>query len=101
MNIVATFGPKSELPLAMQPRQGPFHDPTVDPQSAAMLRAAPGQERLDPAATQPPTLGLRVIASVAIQPVGTAARPTRLAAHRRDRPGHGPPLRALLGGRRR
>ncbi len=45
-----------------------------------MLRTAPRQERFDPASSQPAPLRFRVIASVAIQAVRTAARPTRLAA---------------------
>ena len=104
MNIGSTVGPNPKFPLRMQPRQRPLHNPTVDPQPAAMLRTAPRQKRLDPVPAQPAPLRFRVIAPVAIQAVRTAARPTRLAAYRRDRLDQPPQLRDLIhvgGGRRR
>ena len=88
----------------MQPRQRPLHNPTVDPQPAAMLRTrpAPGTARSVP--SQPAPLRFRVIAPVAIQAVRAAARPTRLAAYRRDCLDQPPQLCDLIhvgGGRRR
>src|SRR3954451_2357870 len=84
MNVVATVRPEPELPLAVQPRQGPLHDPTVDPQPAAVLPATPPQEGPDPEPAQPPPQRLGVVGPVAIEAVGAAAGPTRLAAHRGD-----------------
>src|SRR3954447_8266986 len=104
MNIVPTIRPKPELPLAVQPRQGPLHDPTVDPQTAAMFPAALPQERLDPEPTQPPPHRLGVVGPVAIEAVRAAAGPTRLAAHRGDGPDQTPYLRHFIdvgGGRGR
>ena len=54
--------------------------------------------------SQPAPLRFRVIAPVAIQAVRAVARPTRLAAYRRDRLDQPPELRDLIhvgGGRRR
>src|SRR5256885_597005 len=104
MNIAPTFGPNPEFPLAMQPRQGPLHDPTVDPQPTAVLPAALPQPRLDPEPTQPLPLWLGVIAPVAVQAVRAAARPTRLAAQRWNGSDQPPQLRDLIevgGGHRR
>src|SRR5262249_25305602 len=103
MNIISAFGPNPELPLRMQPRQRPLHDPTVDPQSAAMLGAAPPEERLDPRRRQHPPMRLRVRAPIAIQPIGPPARATRLTPYRRDGLDQAPQLRGLIdvrGGRR-
>ena len=104
MNIDSTVGPNPEFPLRMQPRQRSLHNPTADPQPAAMLRTAPRSRTARSRAVAASTLRFRVIAPVAIQAVRAAARPTRLAAYRRDRLDQPPELRDLIhvgGGRRR
>ncbi len=61
-----------------------------------MLGPALGQDRGDPALSQPTAVSLAVIAAVAVELIGAAARAAPLAAHGRDRLDQGTQLSRVM-----
>ena len=84
MNTGPTFVAHIEPAKSMQPRQRTFHDPARAAQAAAMGRPALGELRVDPPVMQGVTVGLRIVAPVALDQVGFAAGPTWTATQRRN-----------------
>ena len=82
----------AELP---EPGQRPLNDPPVHPQPAAMRCTPPGDHRRDVTRTQGLPACLRVIGTVCIQPLGSAARMTAFASDRRHGVHPWQPLRHL------
>ena len=72
-------------PVLVQPGQRPLHQPAGLPQAAAVVGPLLGQHRLDPHQPQPLPVRLRVVRPVALQGVGPAPRPARLAGDRGQR----------------
>jgi hypothetical protein len=70
-------------PEAMQPGDGPLHEPTAFPQAAAVLPAPLPQNRRDPQPAQQLPQRLGGVAGVALQAVGEFPLRPRLTADRR------------------
>ena len=79
-----------------EPGQRPLNDPPVHAQPATMLCTPPGDHRRDVARTQGLPACLRVIGTVRIQPLGSAARMTAFASDRRHSVHQGQPLRHIM-----
>jgi hypothetical protein len=71
-------------PPAAQPRQRPFHPPSVPSQPGRRLDPTPRDPRSDPTTPQPGTVGLAVIALVRMDLGGSDAPPPRRPADWRD-----------------
>ena len=67
----------------MEPGEGALDDPAVAAQAGAVLGLAAGDDRCDPSLSQLPAVALGVVAAVAEELVGSAARSTDEAAHGR------------------
>ena len=67
----------------MEPGEGALDDPAVAAQAGAVLGLAAGNDRCDPSLSQLPAVALGVVAAVAEELVGSAARSTEDAAHGR------------------
>src|SRR5262245_35479273 len=65
---------------AVQPGDGPLHEPAEHAQPAAVLPAALGQDRDDPQPAEQLPHWLGVVPPVALQPLRLPALGTRLAA---------------------
>ena len=89
MDVIAPLVAGDEAAEASEPGQGPLDHPTVSAEAIGALDAAPGDAGAyaAPAAVvaAPPVIE----ALVAVQLVGTAARPATTAAHRRHGVEHG------------
>jgi len=68
----------------VEPGYRTLHYPPVDAQSADMACKALCQDGLNSQGAQHPTMSPRVIGSVTLNPVWSAARPAPLATHRRN-----------------
>jgi len=68
----------------MQPGQGSFDHPAINAQAAAMGRVALGQEGLNASLSQPVPIRSRVVAAIALNAFGPAARSAQLAPHWRN-----------------
>lgn len=101
MNIGATFVSDPQSTVLEQPRNGPFHGPAMNAQSAAVFRPTPCQDGDNMSLTQLATVGLRVIGSVPLDTVRTAAGPSPLACDRGNRIDQRQQLRDIvaIGGR--
>lgn len=85
MHVSAVLPANGEAFVGVQPGEGPLHRPAHRAQPRAVRRAAAADDRADPASTQPPTIGVVVIASVAEHRHGPATWSAAAAADRRDR----------------
>lgn len=82
MDIVATIVSCSEASKLMEPRQCSFHRPAKDAESAAVLRVAFRQHRLDAAPSKRLPVGFGIIPPVSLHGVWPFARTARFAADR-------------------
>jgi hypothetical protein len=82
VNVRPLFVAHPQPPELIQPGEGPFHDPSPSPQSAAMFGVALRKKRDDASVTQTLPDGLRVIARVPVRipddAVGVPALPVSL-----------------------
>lgn len=85
VNIIAAFIANAQPTKLMHPTQRPFHHPAVLAPPAAMRRVPLGDDRLDPESAQGLAVWLRIIAPIALHPLGAATRMTDLASHRGNR----------------
>ena len=69
----------------MEPRDRPFHNPTIATQPTPVGRAATRDMGTNAAATQAAAVRLGVVGPIGVQRLRTTARPARLASDRRDR----------------
>src|SRR5215213_973212 len=89
VDVVAALVAGDEAAEAAEPGVGPLDLPAVPAEAVARLDAAPGETRDDPAPAAVVPAAEVVVALVAVQLAGPAARPSRLAAYRRHRVEHG------------
>ena len=89
VDVVAALVAGDEAAEAAEPGVGPLDLPAVPAEAVARLDAAPGETRDDPAPAAVVPAAAVVVALVAVQLAGPAARPSRLAAYRRHRVEHG------------
>jgi len=82
MNVGAPFVAHAQSPKLMQPTAGAFDDPTVDAQSASVLRVTLGQERLDSTLPQGLAVRLRVVGAIGVRTFGAAFGRAGLSANR-------------------
>jgi len=82
MDIGAAFVSYAESTKLMEPRQGSLNDPAVYAQLAPVPDAATGQDRLDAQVHERIAVPLGIIGTIALNPVGMAARPAALAGDR-------------------
>ncbi len=101
MNAGATFIAHGEPAKPMQPRERAFDDPAGPAQPTAMGRPALGERRPDAPRPERQSMGLRVIAAIALDHVGFAARPAVGPAQRRNGVDQGQELRYVVPVRRR
>ena len=96
VRVVAPLVTRTQAAVLMQPRQRPFHHPAKHAQAAAVGRSTPGQHRLDAPLANSPAVGLRVVASVALEALRSAARPAGFAAHAGNRVNQWQQLRDIV-----
>lgn len=85
VDVGTAFVAHAEPAVLVQPAVGTLDDPSVDPQAAAVIGAAAGQDRLDAAGTQLAAVRLRVVGAIALDPLGAVAGSADLASHGRHR----------------
>lgn len=86
MNAGPTFITNRESPETMQPRERSFNDPPRATEAAAVATAISiRDQRRDPALPQLGPMAFRIVAAVALEHVGAAARWSRAAANWRHR----------------
>jgi hypothetical protein len=103
VNARASFVPDREAAKPVQPREGTLHDPARAPEPAAVAAIAIGNQRGDAALSELVAMPLRIVAAVALHPVGFAARWSGAPADRRHRINEVQQLRDVgpIGGRQR
>ena len=84
MDVVASFVANGETPIAMEPRVRPFDNPATDAQAAAIRRSATSEDRDNALGMQAIAVRLRVVAPIALERIGAAARPAGPSAYRRQ-----------------
>ena len=82
MDVRSAFGAHPQAAELTEPGQRPLNDPPVHAQPVAMLCTPSGDHRRDVARTQGLPVCPRVIGTVRIQPLGSAARTTAFASDR-------------------
>ena len=85
MNVGASFIPKPETAILMNPTDRPLHYPAKLPQAAAMLGPLLGQQRIDSQLTEALAVRFGVIRPVPQHGVGTTLGMPRLAGYWRNR----------------
>jgi hypothetical protein len=81
VQIRSPFIPNTQATKLMQPGQRSFHYPAIDAQAAPVGCAAAGQHGLDMSVSQPPAVGIRVIATIPLQTLGTPPGTTAFTSH--------------------
>src|SRR5260221_14157847 len=85
MDVVASFVPDGQAPIAMEPGVRAPDDPATDAQAAAMRRPPTGQDRDDALGVEAIAMRLGVIAAVALERIRATAGPAAPAADGRQR----------------
>jgi hypothetical protein len=80
----------------MQPGKGAFDDPARTSEPTAVRRSALGQFGVDPAAMQVVTMGLRIVAPIALNQSGFPHRSAGTPAEQRPRVDQRQPLRDVV-----
>src|SRR5688572_26712927 len=101
MNAGPTFIAHREPAKPMQPGERALDDPASTAQPTAVRRAALGERRADAPGPERQSMGLRVIAAIALDHVGFAARPAVGPAQGRNGIDQGQQLRYVVPVRRR
>ncbi len=81
MNVGPPLVADAQPAELMQPSQGSLNHPTIDPEAAAVLGEALGQDRLDSQRAQCFSVRLRMISSVSLNLVRSPARPPSPASN--------------------
>jgi len=89
MDIRATLVTDGQAAEAMQPGDRPFDDPAARAQPTAVRGPAPREDGNDAASAESVAVGLGVVAAVALERPGLAARSSPAAAHGRQGVHHG------------
>ena len=95
MNVGPPLVADAQPAELMQPSQGSLNHPTIDPEAAAVLGEALGQDRLDSQRAQCFSVRFRMISSVSLNLVRSPARPPSPALELVE----WPPPRAATGSR--
>ena len=95
MDVRSALVAHSQSAELTEPGQRPLNDPPVHAQPAAMRCTPSGYHRRDVACLQGLPVCPRVIGTVCIQPLGSAARTTAFAPDRRHGVHQGQPLRHI------
>ena len=85
MHIRASFVAHGKSAETMEPRNRALNDPPHDAEATAVGRAAAREDRHDPLREQPIAMRLRIVAAIALEDAGAAARPPAPAADRGKR----------------
>src|SRR6202521_2610755 len=85
MHIRASFVAHGKSAETMEPRNRALNDPPHDAEATAVGRAAAREDRHDPLREQPIAMRLRIVAAIALEDAGAAARPPAPAADRGER----------------
>ncbi len=85
MDVGSPFPANPQASEAVQPREGPLHDPAIGAQSRAMPGSAAGDRRHDAASADLVTVNVVIVTPVGEQVVGLAAGAADPAADRWDR----------------
>jgi len=101
MDVGATFVADGQPSKAMQPRDRALNDPARHAEAAAVWSPAAREHRGDAARAQTVTVGLRVVAAVALERAGCAPRPSAAPSDGRQGVHHRIQLRDVVdvGGR--
>ena len=84
MNVIESFIANVQTSKAMSPGDGALDHPTRNAQAAAMRGAPPGNLRADALALQRQTVGLGIVATVALHKAWAAHRPSGSTRNGRD-----------------
>jgi hypothetical protein len=84
MNVRAAFEANAKTTETMEPRVSPFDDPTAFAEAATVFGAAPCDDRPDAALAKSATMRIGIVATVGVNDLGLAKRPTACAANLRD-----------------
>jgi len=85
VDVGASFPSDAQASELVQPTQGAFHHPTVDPQAAAVGSAASRHHRLDATKPQLLTMPFGIVPPVTLNPVRPAPGSAHPAGNRRNR----------------
>jgi hypothetical protein len=85
MDIGSSFVSDFEPAILMEPTLRAFHDPAVHAQSAAVGRAALGQDRLRPSAAKFTPVRLGIVSPIPLGPLEALPGTADFAGHRRHR----------------
>jgi hypothetical protein len=88
MDIGTPLVADREASVPVEPSDRPFDDPAARAEPAAVRRATPREDGRDAPGREPVAMRLRVVAAVALQRVGAAARTTAAPPHGRERVDH-------------
>lgn len=97
MNLWAAFVPNTKATELVQPREGPFHHPSGDPEATAMFGSPFREHGRDLPATKFSAMGFGVIPTVALERVWFLPGPPRLVPDRRDGVHQGKELGYIVG----
>ena len=84
MDLGAAVVTNEQSFVVVEPGEGALDDPTNAAEAGAVLGLATRDLRFDPTGAELTAVLVMVVAAVGDDPVGAAAWPTDLAAHRRD-----------------
>ena len=84
MNVIAFFISNAKTPILVQPRDGAFHHPAIDTQSASVFSPSFSQERDYSSATKFSSMRLRVITPIAKKTIGILKRSANFACNWRN-----------------
>ena len=84
MDVGAAVVTNEQSFVVVEPGEGALDDPTNAAEAGAVLGLATRDLRFDPTRAELTAVLVMVVAAVGDDPVGAAAWPTDLAAHRRD-----------------
>lgn len=83
MDLGASFVADEQAAELMQPGEGALYDPAEAAQAGAVRGCAAGDHRFDPALAELAPVASEVVAAIADELVGSAARPAHGPAHGR------------------
>ncbi len=83
MHLGVALIARAQSSEVVQVREAALDDPPLNTEPGAVFGAPPGDDGLDPARPQQPTVLVVVVAAIGQDEVGLLARPAGFASHRR------------------
>jgi hypothetical protein len=84
VDLVAAIGADEQAAAVVEPSEGALDDPALPAKPGAVLAPAAGDHRLDPPASQEPSVLVVVVTAIGDDPLRTSSRPADPASDGRD-----------------